>query len=66
MTQLDAARIAELELRGALGTKSIRPRNSISGTVARVRAAMVMLSVFVSMMLIFCGFWTLGTWIRSR
>jgi hypothetical protein len=31
--------------------------------LARVGAAMLMLTFFVSMMLVFCGFWALGTWI---
>jgi hypothetical protein len=63
MTQLDAARTAQLELRGALDTKATRRRDAVTSTVARVGAAMVMLSMFAITMLVFCGFWALGTWI---
>jgi hypothetical protein len=54
-----AARTTPLELRGALDIQGTRLRS----TVASVGAAMVMLISFVSMMLVFCGFWALGTWI---
>jgi hypothetical protein len=63
MTQLDAARTAQLELRGALDTKGTRPRDTVANTVARVGAALVMLSMFTITMLVFYGFWALGTWI---
>jgi len=63
MAQLDAARTAQLELRGGLDSNGTRLRDTVTSTVAGVGAAMVMLSVFVIMMLVFLGFWTLGTWI---
>jgi hypothetical protein len=49
MLQSNAARTAQLEPRGA------------TGTFARVGAAIVMLVTFVLMMLVFLGFWSLGT-----
>jgi len=56
MVQLDAARTqgsaqAQLDTKGA----------KVTGTVVGVGATMVMLIVFVTMMLTFCGFWALGT-----
>ena len=71
MAQLDAARTqgppraqpAHPELRGALDVPGTRLRDTVTSTVTGVAAAMVMLIVFVIMMLVFCGFWALGTWI---
>ena len=56
MVQLDAARTqgsarAQLDAKGA----------KVTSTVVGVGAAMVMLILFVTMMLTFCGFWALGT-----
>ena len=56
MAQLDTVRT-----HGQLDTKGTRLRDTVTSTVARVGAAMVMLIVFVIMMLVFCGFWALGT-----
>ena len=58
MLQSNAARTALLEPRGALNTKG---RDAVTGTFARVGAAIVMLVTFVVMMLVFLGFWSLGT-----
>jgi len=58
--QSNAARTAQLELRGALDVKG---RDGVTGMVARVRAAIVMLVAFLIMMLVVLGFWSLGTWI---
>jgi len=58
MTQLDAVR-TQGPPRAQFDIKGTRLRD----TVAVVGAAMVMLIVFVIMMLVFCGFWALGTWI---
>ena len=57
MLQLNAARTAQLEPRGAL---DIKGRNAVTGTFARVGAAIIMLVTFVVMMLLFLGFWSLG------
>jgi hypothetical protein len=62
MAQLDAAR-TQGPPRAQLDTKGTRRRDTVTSTVAVVGAAMVMLIVFVIMMLVFCGFWALGTWI---
>jgi hypothetical protein len=62
MGQLDAAR-TQGPPRAQLDTKGTRRRDAVNSTVAGVGAAMVMLIVFVIMMLVFCGFWALGTWI---
>jgi hypothetical protein len=59
MFQSDAARTPPPELRGTL---DIKPRDAVTGT-ARVGAAMVMLVTYVVMMLVFLGFWSLGTFI---
>ena len=61
MAQLDASRT---QGRAQLDSKGTRLRHTVTSTVAGVGAAMVMLTVFVIMMLVFCGFWALGTWIR--
>ena len=67
MAQLDAARTQgpphaqPVPLRGALDIKGTRLRDTITSMVTGVGAAMVMLIVFVIMMLVFCGFWALGT-----
>jgi hypothetical protein len=50
--------------RAQLDTKGTRLRDTVTSTFAGVGDAMVMLIVFVIMMLVFCGFWALGTWIR--
>jgi hypothetical protein len=50
--------------RAQLDTKGTRLRDTVTSTFAGVGAAMVMLIVFVIMMLVFCVFWALGTWIR--
>jgi hypothetical protein len=60
MAQLDAARTqgppqAQLDTKG--------PDFATRPPARSVGAAMVMLIVFVIMMLVFCGFWALGTWI---
>ena len=57
MLQSNAARTALLEPRGALNTKG---RDAVTGTFARVGAAIIMLVTFVVMMLLFLGFWSLG------
>jgi hypothetical protein len=44
-------------------TKGTRLRDTVTSTVAGVGAAMAMLILFAFMMLVFCGFWALGTWI---
>jgi hypothetical protein len=62
MAQLDAAR-TQGPPRAQLDTKGTRLRDPVTSTVAGVGAATTMLIVFVSMMLVFCGFWALGTWI---
>jgi len=62
MAQLDAAR-TQGPPRAQLDTKGTRLRDTVTSTVAGAGAAMVMLIVFVIMMLVFCGFWALGTWI---
>jgi hypothetical protein len=62
MFQSNAARTAQLELRGTQATKG---RDAVTGT-SHVRAAMVMLVTFVVMMLVFLGFWSLGTFIDRR
>jgi hypothetical protein len=62
MAQLDAAR-TQGPPRAQLDTKGTRLRDTVTSTVAGVGAAMVMLIAFVIMMLVFCGFWALGTWI---
>jgi hypothetical protein len=62
MFQSNAARTAQLELRGALDTN---PRDAVTGT-SRVRAAMVMLVAFIVAMLVFLGLWSVGTWIENR
>jgi hypothetical protein len=59
---LDAARTQEPP-RAQLDTKGTRIRGTVASTVAGVGAAMLMLITFVIMMLVFCGFWALGTWI---
>jgi hypothetical protein len=59
MAQLDASR-TQGQPRAQLDTKGTRLRDTVAG----VGAAIVMLIVFVIMMLVFCGFWALGTWIR--
>ena len=58
MLQLNAARTARLEPRGALNSKG---RDAVTGTFSRVGATIVMLVTFVVMMLVFLGFWSLGT-----
>lgn len=60
MAQLDAVRTRGPP-RAQLDTKGTRLPDTVTSTVARVGAAMVMLIVFVTMMLVFCGFWALGT-----
>jgi hypothetical protein len=55
-------RVPPHALRGALDTEGTRVRDTITSTVASVGAAMVMLILFVIMMLVFYGFWELGTW----
>ena len=62
MAQLDAAR-TQGPPRAQLDTKGTRRRDPVTSTVAGVGAATIMLIVFVIMMLVFCGFWALGTWI---
>ncbi len=62
MAQLDAAR-TQAPPRAQLDTKGTQLRDTVTSTVAGVRAAMVMLIVFIIMMLVSCGFWALGTWI---
>jgi hypothetical protein len=56
MLQSNAAR-TQGSARAQLDTKGVR----VTSTVAGVGAAMVMLIVSVTMMLIFYGFWALGT-----
>ena len=56
MTQLDAAQTQGLA-RAQLDTKGAK----VNSTVARLGAAIVMLIMFVTMMLIFCGFWAVGS-----
>jgi hypothetical protein len=60
MAQLAAVR-TQGPPRAQLDTKGTRLRDPVTSTVAGVGAATIMLIVFVSMMLVFCGFWTLGT-----
>ncbi len=62
MAQLDAVR-TQGPPRAQLDTKGTRLRDPVTSTVAGAGAATIMLIVFVSMMLVFCGFWALGTWI---
>ena len=49
--------------RAQLDTKGTGLRDTVTSTFAGVGAATVMPIVFVIMMLVFCGFWALGTWI---
>jgi hypothetical protein len=58
---LDAAR-TQGPPQSQFHTKGTQLRDTVTGTVAGVGAAMV---VLVIMMSVLCGFWALGTWIGA-
>jgi hypothetical protein len=66
MAQLDAHRTQGLPQERKSTLSGADFATPVTDTVARVSAVMVMLIVFAIMMLVFYGFWALGTWIGAR